>query len=58
MFKWVTKEVFRIIIKLFFTIALVIAFFVNEFQPAAVYTLVLILMELEEMNDRQARNEP
>ena len=58
MFKWITKELVRLVIKLFFTLALVISFFVNEFQPAAVYTLVLILMELEEMNDRQARNEP
>jgi hypothetical protein len=57
MFKWITKEFVRLVIKLFFTLALVTAFFVNEFQPAAVYTLVLILMEIEEINDRQARNE-
>ena len=57
MFKWLTKDLVRIVIKLFFTLALVISFFVKEFQPAAVYTLILILMEIEEMNDRQAKND-
>jgi uncharacterized membrane protein len=58
MFKWVTKELVRIVIKLLFTIALVISLFLNEYQPATVYALIMILMEVEEMNDRQAKNEP
>ena len=57
MFKWVTKELVRLVIKLFFTIALVITMLLNEYQPAIVYTLILILMEIEEMNDRQAKND-
>ena len=57
MFKWVTKELVRIVIKLLFTIALVISLFLNEYQSATVYALIMILMEVEEMNDRQAKND-
>ena len=57
MFKWVTKELVRIVIKLLFTIALVISLFLNEYQSATVYALIMILIEVEEMNDRQAKND-
>lgn len=57
MFKWVTKEIVRLIIKVLFTIALVISLFLNEYQPAIVYALIMILMEVEEINDRQAKND-
>ena len=57
MFKWVTKELVRIVIKILFTISLVITMILSEYQPAIVYALILILMEVEEMNDRQAKND-
>ena len=57
MFKWVTKELVRLVIKLLFTIALVISLFLNEYQSATVYALIMILIEVEEMNDRQAKND-
>lgn len=57
MFKWITRELVRLVIKFFFMIALVITMLLNEYQPAVVYTLILILMEIEEINDRQAKND-
>ena len=57
MFKWITKELVRLVIKLFFTIALVITMILGQYPVATLYTLILILMEVEEMNDRQARND-
>ena len=55
MFKWITKEVIRLIIKVLFTVSLVITMLMDEYQPAIVYALILILMEVEEINDRQAK---
>ena len=57
MFKWITKELVRFVIKLFFTIALVITMILGEYPVATLYTLILILMEVEEMNDRQVKND-
>ena len=57
MFKWITKELVRLVIKLFFTIALVITMILGEYPVATLYTLILILMEVEEMNDRQVKND-
>lgn len=57
MFKWITRELVRLVIKFFFMIALAITMLLNEYQPAVVYTLILILMEIEEINDRQAKND-
>ena len=57
MFKWITKELVRLVIKLFFTIALVITMILGQYPVATLYTLILILMEVEEMNDRQERND-
>ena len=57
MFKWLTKEVVRLIIKILFTISLVITLFLGEYQPGIVYALILILMEVEEINDRQSKND-
>ena len=52
MFSWLTKELIRIIIKILFTISLVITMLLDNYQPAIVYALILILLELEEMNDK------
>ena len=57
MFKWITKELVRLVIKFFFTIALVITMILGQYPVATLYTLILILMEVEEMNDRQERND-
>ena len=52
MFSWLTKEVVRLVIKILFTISLVITMLLNEYQPAIVYALILILMEIEELNGK------
>lgn len=57
MFKWLTKEVVRLIIKVLFTISLVITIILGNYEPGIVYALILILMEVEEINDRQAKND-